>query len=252
MRYNATAALSALRKAPGGEPLVIAQLGQSLDGRIATPTGKSKYISGKSALRHLHRLRASVDAVLVGVNTVIVDDPQLTVRMVEGETPVRVVIDPSGRMPRNLRCLTTGGPIILVRADDLSETLELTADPAAGIEEIRLPRRADGVLSPKAIVEALAERGLSRILIEGGARTLSHAMQDGCVDLLHVTVSPIILGSGAQGLCLPPIDELTEAVHPTVEVYAFDDGDALFACNLRRRREIYLEEPGQALGAAAE
>src|ERR1044071_4782095 len=79
-------------------PFVIAQLGQSLDGRIATLSGDSKYINSASALDHLHRLRAQVDAVVVGVGTVVADDPQLTVRRVAGRSPARVVIDPRGRM----------------------------------------------------------------------------------------------------------------------------------------------------------
>ena len=257
MRYEPAAALRALDGDESKAPFVVAQLGQSLDGRIATPTGKSKYISGKAALRHLHRLRAAVDAVVVGVNTVIVDDPLLTVRLTPGRSPARVVIDPFGRLPFGLRCLEcpklrTTAPLILVRADDLGERPAVLADPMRGVQEIRLPRRADGLIAPKAIVEALATRGMRRVLIEGGAQTLSHAMQDGCVDLLHVTVSPVILGSGATGLNLPPIDELTEAAHPTATVFAFEDGDALFACDLRRRREVYLAEPGEAAAAAAE
>ena len=257
MRYEPSAALRALEGEAKGGVLVVAQLGQSLDGRIATPTGKSKYISGKAALRHLHRLRAAVDAVVVGVNTVIADDPQLTVRLVEGGSPARVVIDPAGRLPRGMRCLSdptlrAASPLILIRADDLPEAPPVVGDPALGIQEIRLPRREDGLIAPRTIIDALADRGLRRILIEGGAQTLAHAMQDGCVDLLHVTVSPIILGSGATGMNLPPIDELTEAAHPTATVYAFDDGDALFACDLRRRRECYLADPDDAAAAAAE
>ncbi|MEM9725194.1 MAG: RibD family protein [Pseudomonadota bacterium] len=247
MRYDPTTALRALREGPSDRSLVVAQLGQSLDGRIATPTGKSKYISGKAALRHLHRLRAAVDAVVVGVSTVVADDPLLTVRLVSGRSPTRVVVDPAGRMPSALRCLTEPGlssatPLILIRADDAPRSDRMASVEAAP-DEIRLPRREDGVIPPSAIIDALSARGLHRILIEGGARTLSHAMQDDCVDLLHVTVSPIILGSGAPGLNLPPIDELTEAVHPTAEVFAFDDGDALFACDLRRRRAATLDNP---------
>lgn len=257
MKYNPTLALRDLNAVPPGRPMVVAQLGQSLDGRIATPTGKSKYISGKAALIHLHRLRAAVDAVIVGVETVIADDPQLTVRLVDGRSPVRVVIDPSGRMPRRVRCLENArGPdaprLLLVRADDAPAAPEVGADPCRGIDEIRIPRRADGLLAPRAILEALAERGLRRVLIEGGARTLGHAMQDGCVDFLHVMVSPVILGSGTPGIALPPIDELDEAMHPTAQVFAFEDGDALFACDLRRRRMTHAGIDPAAAGAAAE
>jgi len=83
-----------------GTSLVIGQLGQSLDGRIATPSGKSHYITGPESLVHLHRMRAWVDAVIVGAGTVAADNPQLTVRRVEGRNPVRVVIDPSLQIGR--------------------------------------------------------------------------------------------------------------------------------------------------------
>ena len=89
-------ALSTVRDAPPDRPFVVAQLGQSLDGRIATVSGDSRGINGSDALDHLHALRASVDAVVVGVGTVIADDPQLTVRRVSGRHPARVVIDPAG------------------------------------------------------------------------------------------------------------------------------------------------------------
>ncbi len=243
MRYDDAKALAALKNAPGASdrspsrPLVIGQLGQSLDGRIATPTGKSKYISGKAALAHLHRLRAAVDAVIVGVNTVIADDPQLTVRLVEGLSPIRVIIDPTGRIPLDARCLApdTPGNVIVIRAADAA-----AADPK-GASVIRLPRDEDGRIAPDAILAALAEHGVRSVLIEGGSDTLSGALDAGVVDLLHVTVSPIILGSGKPGLALPPIDELEEGIHPAAEVFAFDDGDALFCCDLRRRRHVSPE-----------
>jgi hypothetical protein len=102
-----------------GEPaFVIAQLGQSLDGRVATATGKSRYINGPEAIRHLHRLRALVDAVVVGVGTVIADDPQLNVREVEGPCPARVVIDPNFRLPVGARMLGDGAaPIYAIQGD---------------------------------------------------------------------------------------------------------------------------------------
>lgn len=94
-------------------PLVVAQLGQSLDGRIATLTGASKYISGFEALKHLHRLRAEVDAVLIGVGTLIADDPALTVRHVTGKHPVRVVLDPSGRAPEDALIMLDGAAEVI-------------------------------------------------------------------------------------------------------------------------------------------
>src|SRR5215204_1570064 len=94
-----------LRSGEIDDMMVIGQIGQSLDGRVATESGHSHYINGPAGLAHLHRLRALVDAVVVGVGTAVADDPQLTVRRVEGPNPVRVVIDPRGRLPAAARML---------------------------------------------------------------------------------------------------------------------------------------------------
>src|SRR5215470_8789505 len=98
-----------LRATPSGRPMVVGQIGQSLDGRIATPSGHSCYINGPEGIAHLHRLRALVDAVVVGAGTVRADDPQLTVRCVTGPNPVRVVIDPRGTLPAQSRAFIRDG-----------------------------------------------------------------------------------------------------------------------------------------------
>ena len=209
--------------------IVVAQLGQSLDGRIATATGASKYISGFEALKHLHRLRAEVDAVLIGVGTLIADDPALTVRHVEGKSPVRVVIDPTGRAPHDAQILN----------DDAAEVVFITRPGArvpAGRRQIELTPLADGCFPPAAIIAALAEIGLARVLVEGGADTLACFLDAGAVDLLHVLVAPIILGSGKAGFSLNPIDQLDEAIRPQTSVRLFTDGDVLFTCDLRAGR----------------
>src|SRR5262245_56335262 len=122
MNVGLTEALAPLDTYPADTPLVIAQLGQSLDGRIATPTGASKYINGPIALDFLHHLRARVDAVVVGVSTVIADDPLLTVRRVPGQSPARIVIDPRGRMPEGAKCLSCdAAPTYVIRHTDNCE-----------------------------------------------------------------------------------------------------------------------------------
>lgn len=226
MEYDARTALSSLRLREGGRPIVIGQLGQSLDGRIATPTGASKYINGQEALRHLHRIRAEVDAVIVGVGTAIADNPQLTTRHVEGPNPVRVVIDPCGRMPSDLTMLRDGAaPVIAVTCRD--------ATVAPGIEQLALDCDGTHRIRPEAIVEALAARGLARILVEGGAETLARFIDAGSIDELHLMLAPIILGSGKTGLNLSPITELDEAVRPMVRTMRFRDGDMLCMCELQ-------------------
>ena len=204
---------------------MVAQLGQSLDGRIATVSGESRFINGDAALDHLHRLRAHVDAVVVGAGTIAADDPQLNVRRTEGSNPARVVIDPSGRLLADGRWLAADGAARLV--------VTAAASCGCGAEIIRLPLCNDGAIAPAAIVSALFQRGLRRILIEGGARTISAFIDADAVDRLHVLVAPMIIGSGKSGLVLRPIAELGRALRPRTAIHVLDDGDVLFDCDLR-------------------
>jgi riboflavin biosynthesis pyrimidine reductase len=111
----------------------------------------------------------------------------------------------------------------------------------AGVETIVVPRTAEQ-LSPQAIVEALFARGLKRLLIEGGAWTVSSFIAARAVDRLHVLVAPVILGSGKSGLSLPPIDRLSDALRPATRVHILADGDVLFDCDLRSQGSRALEE----------
>ncbi len=216
-------------------PLVLAQVGQSLDGRVATPTGDAQDVSGCDGIAHLHRCRALVDAVVVGVGTVVADDPSLTVRAVPGPNPVRVVIDCNGRIPPNAKMLGDGGaPVLIVQADDAPE-------PPPESEVVRLARRGGG-LHPREILDALAARGLTSILVEGGAKTIARFVDADLVDRLHVSIAPIIIGSGPMGTTLAPVDRLSEARRPKVNVYDIGT-DIVFDCDFRyvRRREPSAE-----------
>lgn len=210
-----------------GEPFVIGQLGQSLDGRVATATGKSRYINGPEAIRHLHRLRALVDAVVVGVGTVIADDPQLSVREVEGPCPARVVIDPNFRMPDCARMLGDGAaPILAVQCEDRPR--------GPGVEPLVVERRGD-VIAPGDIVAALHAQGFRRILVEGGATTVSAFLAAGALHRLHLSIAPIVIGSGPVGINLPPIDELDGALRPGAVTHQLG-GDVVFDCEFEAVR----------------
>jgi riboflavin-specific deaminase-like protein len=208
-----------------GRPLVFAQLGQSLDGRIATATGKSRFINGLEAIRHLHRLRALADAVIIGVGTAIADDPRLTVREVAGPNPARVIIDPSGRLPAMARCLHDNGArrIVLQGAD---------IPRAHGIEALTLPAE-NGRIKPAAIIDAVGGLGFRRILVEGGADTVSRFLDARLLDRLHLLVAPLIIGSGPVGISLSAIDGLADALRPRHAIYRFDDGDLLIDCDFQ-------------------
>ncbi len=224
--HAADAAIAAVRDASPERPFVVAQLGQSLDGRIATLSGESRWINKDAALDHVHRLRAAVDAVVVGVGTALADDPILNVRRVAGRNPARVVIDPSLRLPLSARCLCgkDGAARLLIRG--------CATQACDGIEAIAI-ERVDGTLPPRAIVDALFQRGYRRLLIEGGATTVSSFIDAGVVDRLHVLVAPVILGSGKTGLSLAPIERLSHAHRPKTDVYVLADGDVLFDCHLK-------------------
>ena len=211
--------------------LVIGQIGQSLDGRIATEAGHSHYITGPADILRLHRLRALVDAVVVGAGTVAADDPRLTVRGVEGENPVRVVLDPGGRLAADHAVFRDGAartvvvrraPAGVMAAPPAVDTLELPADPSS----------ADGGLAPAAIVAALRERGLSRILVEGGGVTVSRFLDAGVLTRLHVTVAPLVIGSGRHAIDLPPVPSLDRALRPPCRRFPLGD-DMLFDLDLR-------------------
>jgi diaminohydroxyphosphoribosylaminopyrimidine deaminase / 5-amino-6-(5-phosphoribosylamino)uracil reductase len=218
-----------LRHSRVDDLVVVGQIGQSLDGRVATETGHSHYINGPAGLAHLHRLRALVDAVVIGVGTALADDPQLTVRRVAGPQPARVVIDARGRLSAGAKMLAKDGVRRLVL------TSAGAKPPLPSDIEIVGISKTDGQIAPAAILAALAERGLRRVLIEGGADTVSRFLAAKCLDRLHIIVAPIILGSGRASFSLPPIARVDEALLMPVSVHRLDD-EVLFDCDLSAQR----------------
>lgn len=196
---------------PRGRRHAVAILGQSLDGFIATQNGQSRYINGEATLLHLHRLRALSDAVLIGVGTAVADAPRLTTRHVAGPDPVRVVVDPRGRLPADSGLLHDGrAPTLVLRLTrDRAHERSLSAQATA----LHLP--GDGSrLAPAAMLAALATRGLARVLVEGGGRTVGGFLEAGLLDRLQLAVSPLILGAGRPALPVAPAACLERALRP--------------------------------------
>lgn len=215
-------------------PWVVGQLGQSLDGRIATHTGASYYISGWEARVHLHRLRALADAVLVGAGTAATDRPQLTVRHAPGTSPARVVLDPRGRVPHE-------GPLFEAAADAATPpTLLLLGNDVGPMPDLPAHVRclhletdeATGRICPQQVLNCLARAGYRRVLVEGGGVTVSRFLEAGLLDRLHLLVAPMVIGSGRPGLSLPPIDTLDQALRPRVRRFTCGE-DTLFDMDLR-------------------
>ena len=178
--------------------VVVGRLAQTLDGRIATRSGSSQWIGGPGDLRHTHKLRALCHVVLVGAGTIAADDPQLTTRLVTGPNPVRVVLDPDARLGTGYRVFQGGPPTILAA--------RAPAGPRHGqAETLAVP-------DLPTLLHALAARGLTRIFVEGGGVTVSRFLLAGLLDRLHVTVAPIILGSGRPAFALPDVPRIADAM----------------------------------------
>ena len=220
-------------------PSVAAQIGQSLDGRVATTSGDAGDVSGPDGLAHLHRMRALVDAVIIGVRTALHDSPRLTVRLCEGKNPVRVVIDPQGRLPND-------APLL---ADDSARRVIIqTVDRARppGVETVRLHSH-EGWIRPAEIISALREEGLYSLLVEGGGVTIARFIEAGLLNRIQIAIAPLLIGDGPQGLTLPKSAErLADAIRPETRAFSLGS-DLVFDCGLnanatRATRPLHARE----------
>jgi diaminohydroxyphosphoribosylaminopyrimidine deaminase/5-amino-6-(5-phosphoribosylamino)uracil reductase len=187
-------------------PFVLLKLAASLDGRIATARGESRWISGPEARRFVHELRSRVDAVLVGSGTVLADDPALTARVRGGRDPLRVVVDARLRTPPGARLLRQRSDARTLIATTRTASRPRAARLArAGAEIVRVASRRGTVALP-ALLEVLAARGVVSVLIEGGGDVAASALRDRLVDRLLLVSAPTVVGGdgramlGAMGL----------------------------------------------------
>ncbi len=217
-------------------PLVTIAYAQTLDGRLATRAGSSQWISGPESLRLAHALRASHDAVMVGVGTVLADDPRLTVRLVSGRDPLRVVVDSTQRTPLSAAVLAEGAaPGTLLAVTDAADPARVAAVRALGAEVLRVAADGDGRVSLPALLAELHARGIASLLVEGGARLITALLRARLADRLVVTVAPKLLGAGIEAVGDLGIGALADAIRldpATVERYGADivlDGRVVYA-----------------------
>ena len=209
---------------------VLGRIAQSLDGRIATPSGTSFWISGAEDVLHTHRLRALCDAIVVGAGTVRADDPLLTTRLCPGPSPVRVVIDTARSLAADRRVFRGGPVTLLLCAGDVPGPARL-----GDAEVVGVPRAPGGALDVVAVLSLLAGRGLRRIFVEGGGVTVSRFLAAGALDRLHVTVAPLLLGSGIPGFTLPCPDNPDGGLRLRWTLHKLGE-DVLFDIPLHRAR----------------
>lgn len=168
-----------------GVPFVTLKTAMTLDGKIATSTGESKWITGPGARKLVHRIRSAVDAVLTAAGTVMADDPEMTARIKGGKNPARVVIDPELRSPLSSKIFRTPPATFVVTRKTLPDALL-----AAGVKAIHF----EGKLSMKWLLRGLGGMGITSVLIEGGASLNAHAFEEGVVDKVMFFYAPKIIG----------------------------------------------------------
>ncbi len=186
-----------------GRPWVTAKWAMSLDGKTATHTGESKWISGSDSRRMVHRLRAGSGAVMVGIGTVLADDPMLTARdgLSEGQEfrqPMRVVVDPALKLPMECALVKTARevPVLVMCGENPSSNIE-KALTGCGVEVLRLPS-AGGRLDLQAGLELLGKREVNHVLVEGGAKLLGSLLDQGMVDEVLAFIAPLLLIGGVD------------------------------------------------------
>lgn len=209
-------------------PITVGHLGQSLDGFIATHAGESQYVTGEENIRHLHRMRALCDAVVVGAGTVAADDPQLTTRHVSGPSPVRVVLDPTRRLADHYRVFN----------DDSADTLYVCGRSYAGEGETHFGRATMVAVDDSAagvdvteVLRLLRARGCHRIFVEGGGVTVSMFLEANLLDRLQIAIAPLLIGDGRPAIRLPARTALSDCHRPRYRVFRMG-ADVLFDCEL--------------------
>ncbi len=181
------------RRISSGLPFVTLKIAQTLDGKIAALGGDSKWISQEDSRKFVHRLRKEVDAVLVGINTVIKDNPKLTTRQVRGRNPLRIVLDSKGRIPLSsnlLRQNKDGKTVIVVTGSQAEKKIKNKA------QVWRIKADRENRVNLESFLKSCAQKGINNILVEGGGKVFTSFLKEKLVDRIYCFVSPSIIGEG--------------------------------------------------------
>jgi diaminohydroxyphosphoribosylaminopyrimidine deaminase/5-amino-6-(5-phosphoribosylamino)uracil reductase len=208
-----------------GTPLVTLKFAQTLDGRIAAVSGSSQWISSEASRKIAHRLRSANDAVLVGISTVLADNPELTVRLSRGRNPLRVVLDSSLRVPLDSRVLGKEANTIIVTTCR-SDEAKATQLRAQGVEVLAVTAGKGGGIDLTELLGELGQRGITSVLVEGGSAVITSFLREGLADRMVVFVAPAIMGKGIEAVGDLKIEEASGAL-PITFTRIYRAGDDL-------------------------
>ena len=192
-------------------PFVTIKVAMSADGRIATSSGDSKYITSTEARKAVHQLRTEADAVLVGVNTVIRDNPQLTPRLVQGKDPLKIVLDSTLKMPEKCNLMKEPSKLLVATTNKASKS-KLDALRQKGVNIVILNQK-NGMVDLKQLMEELGKREITSVMIEGGTEVNSSAIKAGIVDKIVIFAAPKIIGSGKGAIGNLGIKKIDRAIN---------------------------------------
>ncbi|HEX3030816.1 MAG TPA: bifunctional diaminohydroxyphosphoribosylaminopyrimidine deaminase/5-amino-6-(5-phosphoribosylamino)uracil reductase RibD [Bacillota bacterium] len=211
-------------------PFVLLKAAMTMDGKIATHTGDSRWVTGEEARGYVHQLRDEYDAIMVGIGTVLADDPALTTRRpgVEGRDPIRIILDSEGRLPLEARVLTQSSDApTVVAVTDRAPLHKLGQLEAAGARILRIKKDPEGRVDLLDLMDQLGQREISSVMLEGGAVVNSAALAAGIVDKVAMFIAPKIVGGidaaspvGGQGVEL--MNQALELLNPTVRQFGRD------------------------------
>lgn len=192
-------------------PRVTLKYAQTLDGRIATKTGSSRWISGPESRALAHRLRAEHDSVLVGVKTVLADDPELTVRLSEGRDPLRIVADTSLRTPPSAQVLAVGPESTVIATTCRADQSQIRELRRRGARVLVLPERG-GHVNLEVLLDELGRISIRSVLVEGGAQILSSFLRLRLADDIVIFIAPKIVGAGIDSIADLGIQSMDQAI----------------------------------------
>ena len=223
-----------------GRPYVIAKSAMSLDGRIATSSGESRWITGEEARAAGHTLRAEADAIIVGAQTVIDDDPALTARSGDGaKYPLRIVLDSTGRTPIGAKVFERSGRGALLATTRNTSQSRIKAFKEMGVDIVVLPDE-NGRVSLHDLIDHLRERELITLMVEGGGQLVGSAFDADLIDEMHLFIAPKLIGGGKPAFAGVGVDALADADRFSFERMAKFGGDQHWR-GFRRRGPNQLE-----------